>query len=100
MSSDVFRYEFDPAVNTDEVEASLLLALIGAESLRGETETQLNAAHHFDVEKRVAVIDASTPVGHDFNALFAGFLRREFGPKSFRVRRVVTAQETAAVSAA
>ena len=86
MRTRVFRYEFDRDVPMEEVESSLLLSILALESLHGETDTQLNAAHYFDPDKRTCVIDAGTEVGRDFNRLFAGFLRREFGRDQFSVR--------------
>ena len=72
----------------EEVESSLLLAVFGVESLHGETDVQLNAGHFFDPQRRSCVIDAGSHVGRNLNRLFAGFLRREFGPNKFTVRRV------------
>jgi hypothetical protein len=40
------------------------------------------------------VFDAGTPVGRDFNRLFIGFIRREFGEDAFRVERVESKSET------
>lgn len=91
MSTHVYRYEFELTVASEEIEASLLLALIGAESLHGETATRLGVTHFFDAEKRICVVDAGSDVGRDFNSLFAGFLRREFGAEAFRVCRVNSA---------
>ena len=88
MSQLVYRYEFPETSPIAEVEASLLLALIGAESLHGETATRLEAPHVFDKDRRICVIDAEATAGKDFNALFAGYLRKEFGPDAFTVRRV------------
>ena len=99
MCEQVYRYEFDSGVNAEEVEASLVLALISTESLHGETATQLGTSHYFDAEQRVCVVDACSEAGRDFNSLFAGFLRREFGPSSFHVRRVRAVDETMAPSA-
>jgi hypothetical protein len=94
MSARIYRYEFEPVIVPEEIEASLLLAIVGTESLHGETATQLGARHFFDADKRVCIVDAETPVGSDFNSLFAGFLRREFGNSSFRVRRVASSELT------
>lgn len=88
MASKVFRYQFDDSVPMEEVEGSLLLAILGVESLHGETEVQLSASHFLDVERRTCVIDAGTETGTDLNRLFAGFLRREFGKTNFTVRRI------------
>jgi hypothetical protein len=88
MSAEVYRYAFTPEVPLEEVEATLLLAVFGAESLHGEAQVRLDAAHAFDPGRRTCVIDARTAVGRDFNRLFVGFLTREFGPDTFQVERV------------
>jgi hypothetical protein len=88
MSGERFRYVFAHCVDFDEVEASLVLARIGVESLHGATVARLDAAHVADPEARAMVIDASNDVGRDLNRLFAGFLSREFGSESFVVDRI------------
>ena len=88
MIKDVYRYGFQPCVPLEEVEASLLLALMATESLHGEAQVRLDAAHYLDVDQRACVIEAGTPVGRDINRLFVGFLRREFGEDAFHVERV------------
>ncbi len=88
MSQEVYRYQFTSETPIDEVEVTLLLAILASESLHGESQVRLDAAHAFDAERRVCVIDAGTPVGRDFNRLFVGFITREFGADSFRVERV------------
>jgi hypothetical protein len=88
MSKELYRYSFPPQVPVEEIEATLLLALWGAESLHGETQVRLDAAHFLDPDRRACVIDAGTPVGRDVNRLFVGFVQREFGNDAFRVERV------------
>jgi hypothetical protein len=88
MTREVYRYTFAPGVPTEDVEATLLLAIWGTESLYGEAQVRLDAAHLLDPDRRACVIDAGTPVGRDFNRLFVGFIHREFGPDAFRVERV------------
>ena len=88
MNRELYRYTFKPDVSPEDLDASLLLAIMGTESLHGEAQVRLDAAHFFDHDKRVCVIDASTPVGRDVNRLFAGFLSREFGANAFEVERV------------
>ena len=88
MTKELYRYAFTPGVPIEEVEASLLLAVMATESLHGETQTRLDAAHYLDPAKRACVIDAGTPVGRDLNRLFTGFLSREFGADVFVVERV------------
>lgn len=87
MTKELYRYAFVPSVPIEEVEASLLLAIMATESLHGEAQTRLDAAHFLDPAKRACVIDAGTPVGRDLNRLFAGFLNREFGAEVFDVER-------------
>ena len=88
MNQTVYRYRFGTEVPVEEMEATLLLALFDVESLHGESQTCLDAAHHFDADRHACVIDANTSVGKDFNRLFVGFLRREFGEDTFRVERL------------
>jgi len=88
MSSERYRYTFDEKVPLEDVETSLLLAVMTTESLHGEAQVRLDAAHYLDVSCRACVIDAGTVVGRDINRLFVGFLGREFGADSFKVERV------------
>ena len=93
MSLEIFRYTFAPSVPSEEIEATLVLAILATESLHGTSQVRLDAAHAVDAEKRSCVVDASTPVGRDLNRLFAGLVSREFGPDAFSVERVGTSQE-------
>jgi len=88
MTTEVYRYTFKPNVPPEDLEASLLLAVLSAESLHGEAQVRLDAAHFFDQNRRACVIDSGTAVGRDHNRLFIGFLRREFGEDAFRVERL------------
>jgi hypothetical protein len=90
MQTTAFRYRF-PELTVEEAEDTLLLALLAAEALRGESEVRLDAKHHFDAESHCCVIDAATPVGRDLNRLFVGLLRNEFGADAFCVERIQTA---------
>ena len=88
MSVEVYRYQFQMSVASEDVESSLLLALLATEFLHGETQVRMDAAHYYDAVQRTCVIDAATTVGMNLNKLFTGFLRREFGPDSFQVERM------------
>lgn len=88
MATNVYRYTFSGGTSMDDVEASLVLALMAVESLHGTSHSRLDAAHFFDADGRACVIDGSTVVGQHLNRLFVGFLSREFGPDSFTVSRV------------
>ncbi len=91
MNKGLYRYRFDEQLVLDEIEDTLVLALLAAEALHGEAQVRLDVGHHFDREQRACVIDAGTDAGRDVNRLFVGFLRREFGERAFRVERVDTA---------
>ena len=94
---EAYRYKFDPSIPFEDIEASLLLAMLSAESIHGESQVRLDASHVIDAEAHACVIDANTAVGRDLNRLFTGFIRREFGEGLFRVKRVeaVTPSELA-----
>ncbi len=93
MTPTSYRYTFEPQASIEEIEDTLVLSRVAIESLHGESQTRLDATYTFDAANRTCVIDADTPVGRDFNRLFAGFLAREFGPASFRVERLNTTIE-------
>ena len=76
------------SVPSGEIEATLVLAIVAAESLHGEAQVRLDAGHAFDADRRICVIDARSEVGRDLNRLFIGFVQREFGEDAFQVERV------------
>jgi hypothetical protein len=88
MNQLVYHYTFGTDVPIEEVEATLLLAVLAAEGLHGEAEVRLEGAHSFDPGRRLCVIEADTAVGRDINRLFVSFIRHEFGADAFRVERV------------
>jgi hypothetical protein len=88
MSGVIFRYTIPPEVPLEDVEAALVLASFAVESLHGEALVQLDGGHALDPARRVCVVDAATGVGRDLNAIFIGFLRRQFGPSAVRLERL------------
>lgn len=88
MDREVYRYVFDASLEIAEVELSLVLALLATESLHGESQVRLEAAHVWDAESRTCVIDGDGDVGRDLNRLFVGFVRREFGEDAFHVEHI------------
>ena len=85
MNRELYRYNFDPKVPIRDVEESLLLAVIAAESLHGRSLVRLDASFRFDTQKRSCVVDAATDVGRAIARIFTGFLTREFGEEAFKV---------------
>jgi len=88
MNREIYRYAFGPDVPPDEIENTLLLAVLAAESLHGKSRVRLGASYCFDEGKRACVIDATSDVGRDISRMFTGFAIREYGERSFSVRRV------------
>ena len=60
MSTEIYHYDFEEVVPTEEIEASLILAVWSCEALHGEAQVRLDAAHFLDVAERKCVIDANT----------------------------------------
>jgi hypothetical protein len=87
MDPTVYCYQFSDSVSNEDIESTLILAVMGIESLYGESLFRLDAVHEFDKQTRQCTIDATTDVGRALNRLFAGYLMREFSRDAFQVRR-------------
>jgi len=94
MTREVHRYTFDDIVPAEELEQTLLLSILAVESLHGESRVRLDGRYCLNARARECSIDAGTAVGRDLNRIFVGFLCREFGSTSFRVRRVTESLQT------
>ncbi|MBI5787823.1 MAG: hypothetical protein HZA78_03075 [Candidatus Schekmanbacteria bacterium] len=88
MSQTVYRYNFNEKIPLQEVEDSLMLAVLAIECLHGRSLVRLDASFSLDKGKRTCVVDAGTEVGGHIASVFTGFLTREFGEDTFRVERV------------
>ncbi|MEZ6141581.1 MAG: hypothetical protein R3B84_13495 [Zavarzinella sp.] len=95
MAESVYRYRFQPAISMQDVEATLLLAIWGVESLHGESQVRVNQAHYLDPEHHTCIVDARTTIGRDLNHLFLGYLRKEFGELAFHVEPVEPTRRSA-----
>lgn len=87
MNREVHRYSFQSSVPAGEIESTLLLAVLAAEGLHGQSRVRLDAAYLFETETHACVIDAGSDVGRDISRMFTGFAIREFGEAAFRVVR-------------
>ena len=85
MNSHAYRFVFTGKINLEEVEASLLLALLVAECLHGRARVRLDSSFRLDRKIRSCVIDAGTEVGRTISRVFSGFLSLEFGEEAFKV---------------
>ena len=90
MPKQLYRYRFDREVPWRELEESLLLAVLAVECLHGESRVRLDARYCLRAKDGVCVIDAGSNVGRDLNRVFTGFVAREFGKSSFRVKQITT----------
>jgi len=88
MSREVHRYSFISSVPANEIEETLLLAVLAAEGLHGQSRVRLDATYYFDAEKHACVVDTGSEVGRDIARMFTGFAIREFGEAAFKVCRV------------
>jgi len=98
VSRDIYRYRFERDVPMREARESLLLAVLAAECLHGESRVRLDADYRFSRQKRTCVIDATTDVGRDISRIFTGFAIKEFGEDAFQVERLDRADPTPALS--
>ncbi|MCK4415102.1 MAG: hypothetical protein KAY32_16340 [Candidatus Eisenbacteria sp.] len=90
---EVQRYAFKEAVPSKEIEETLLLAVLAAEGLHGQSRVRLDATYYFDQEKHACVIDSGSDVGRDICRMFTGFAIREFGEAAFSVCRANSVPE-------
>ncbi len=88
MSKTIYRYQFDEKIPLQEVEDSLMLAVLAVECLHGRSLIHLDADFLLDKERRTCVVDASTKIGSHIACIFTGFLSREFGEDNFKVERL------------
>jgi hypothetical protein len=79
------RFTFDPEVSMQEVEGTLCLARLAAESIHGFGRVMLDASCSLDRKQRCVRIDVSTDVGHTLALVFLGYVRREFGEGSVEI---------------
>ena len=86
MNRELYRYNFNAKVPLQDVEDSLLLAVLATESLHGRVLIRLDASFCLDAGKRSCVVDAATDVGLAIARIFTGFLTREFGEEGIQGR--------------
>lgn len=89
---EVRRYTFKTPIPAGDIEETLLLAVLAAEGLHGQSQVRLDASYSFDEEKHACVIDCGSDVGRDVCRIFGGFAIREFGEDAFEVSRTGTSK--------
>jgi len=88
MTTNVFRFEFEPVVSLTEAEMSLHLAMYAVEGLYGEARVRLEASYRLDDALRSITVDGETEVGAALVKVYTRLLIREFGEDGFHVRPV------------
>jgi len=88
MPKETYRYQFSEGVSLRDIEETLLLAVLAAESLHGPSRVRMDAGYCLEERKRTCVVDAGTEVGRDISRIFTGLATREFGEDSFQVERI------------
>jgi hypothetical protein len=85
MDRSTVKFAFKDSVPMPEVEATLRLALLAAESLHGEDRVRIETRARLDRGGRACVIDTATEVGRTLAAIFGGYVRREFGEEAIGI---------------
>ena len=88
MSEKVYRYSFSNKLDIQDIEDSLLLAVLATECLHGRSRIRLDASFNLEKKKMSCLIDAGTKVGCCIARIFTGFLTREFSEANFQVERL------------
>ena len=83
-----YKYTFLSAGALQEAEKTLLLAMVAAEGLHGESRVRMDAAYSVDEARFTIAVDTSTVVGEDIASIFTAFIAKELGQNKFFVRRL------------
>lgn len=84
----LIRYRFNERVPPEDVEASLVLAILTAETIHTPDELRESGGHAFDASTRTLVMAAEEPAALALNQIFQRLLEREFGPETFEVELI------------
>lgn len=85
MDSTSTQIVFDRHVPLKDVEGTLRLAQLAAESLHGQNRVELEASCSIDRDRHKVAIQTMTDVGRTLAAVFLGYARREFGTEAMTV---------------
>ena len=89
-----YRYKFLSLTAAAQAEETLLLAMVAAEGLHGESRVRMDARYATDPKLFTIVVDVSTVVGEDIASIFTAFIARELGQGKFLVHRLTSAGQT------
>ena len=90
-----YTYRFDNMVPVQELEGTLMLALLAVESLHGRSSVRM-MGDRFNLNKhaRTCMIDAATPVGSDLAKIFTGLATMEYGEDAVHITQSDHAHNT------
>jgi hypothetical protein len=88
MLKNHIRFTFSPYVPLREVEGTLKLAELAAQSLHGPERVELEAPCESDRGQRSVIISTNTEVGRTLASIFLGYCRREFGYDAVQMERM------------
>ena len=81
------HFTFAPSVPNEQVQDTLTLSSMAAETLFGAERVTLEAQAEFDAKARQVRVRAETEVGRAMASMFLGFIWREFGAGAVTIRR-------------
>lgn len=87
MHRSVYRFTFAEDADMEEVERTLILAILAVGCLCGETAIRLDAGYAVDPEHRLVAVDGTTETGRAVTRVFTGLAIHEYGDESFSVAR-------------
>jgi len=87
MHRSVYRFTFAEGTDMQEVEDTLILAILAVGCLCGEPAIRLDAGYAVDREQRIVAVDGTTETGRAVTRVFTGLAIHEYGDESFSVAR-------------
>lgn len=85
-----YIFTFDRSVPFEDIDETLMVATLAAESIHGRTRIYFDARYEAYRKNNTCWIDADTDVGQHIARIFSGFMVRLFGEQSFKVERLVS----------
>lgn len=88
MIAQGYRYKFLSRAALEEAEKTLLLSMLAAEGLHGESRVRMDADYAVDQALLTITVDTSTAIGQDIAAIFTAFVSKELGQSKFLLHRL------------
>ena len=85
-------FHFHPDLSLEEIDGTLRLSLMAAESLYGSTRLKLEPPARLNRNQHQCHIDITTEVGRAIASIFFGYARQEFGEGAIEIQAVRQAE--------